>query len=63
MGDLSREEKISRELNETLTRILMEVFSGITKREDALELLAAMKAQIIPAIEAIDKTVESIQKH
>lgn len=62
MGNLSREEKVSSELNEVLTGLLLEVFSGVTKKEEALELLSEIKAQIIPAIRAIDETAAQIQK-
>nr|DAL99068.1 MAG TPA: hypothetical protein [Bacteriophage sp.] len=62
MGSLSREEKISSELNEVLTGLLLEVFSGVTKKEEALELLAEIKARIMPAVRAIDETAAKIQK-
>lgn len=62
MGDLSREEQINRELNDVLTGLLLEVFSGITKKEDALEILSEMRAKIEPAIKAIDETINKIKQ-
>lgn len=62
MGNLSREEKISSELNEVLTGLLLEVFSGVTKKEEALELLSEIKARIMPAVRAIDEMAAQIQK-
>lgn len=56
-----REEQICRDLNEVLTGLSLEVFAGVTKKEDALELLEAMKAEIVPAIWAIEKTAAQIQ--
>ncbi len=61
MGDLTRENEISSELDSILTGLLLEVYAGVTKKEDALEILAAMKAKIMPAIIAIDKTAANIR--
>lgn len=60
MGELSREEKIGDELNEVLTGILMEVFAGVTSKEDGLSVLNEMRSIIYVAIKAIDRTIESI---
>lgn len=60
MSELSREEKIGDELNEVLTGILMEVFAGVTSKEDGLSVLNEMRSIIYVAIKAIDRTIESI---
>lgn len=61
MGSLTRKEQINRELNNVLTGLLMEVFSGVTKKKDALELLEAMKAEVMTAVRAIDETADNIR--
>lgn len=60
MGELSRGEKIGDEMNEVLTGILMEVFAGVTSKEDGLSVLNEMRSIIYVAIKAIDRTIESI---
>lgn len=62
MGDLSREEQITKEMNGVLTGLLLEVYAGVVKKDEALGVLAEMKAKIMPAIRAIDKAAEDIRK-
>jgi len=56
-----REEILTREMNETLTVILLEVYAGVMKKSDAVEMLQAMRATIEPAIKAIDDTIAKIK--
>lgn len=62
MGNLSREEQITKEMNGVLTGLLLEVYAGVVKKEEALEILAAMKEKIMPAIRAIDKAADDIRR-
>lgn len=55
-----REEILTREMNEALTVILLEVYVGVMKKSDALLLLQAMRATIEPAIKAIDDTIAKV---
>lgn len=56
-----REEILTREMNEALTVILLEVYAGVMKKSDALLLLQAMRATIEPAIKAIDDTIAKVK--
>ena len=56
-----REEILTREMNESLTVILLEVYAGVMKKSDALLLLQAMRATIEPAIKAIDDTIAKVK--
>lgn len=56
-----REEILTREMNEALTVILLEVYAGVMKKSDAVELLQAMRATIEPAIKAIDDTIAKVK--
>ena len=62
MRDLTRKKQIYGELNGILTGHLLEVFSGVTKKDEALEILAEMKAEIMPAVAEIDKAAAQIRK-
>ncbi len=62
MRDLTRKKQIYSELNGILTGLLLEVFSGVTKKDEALGILAEMKAEIMPAVAEIDKTAAQIRK-
>ena len=56
-----REEILTRDMNEALTVILLEVYAGVMKKSDALLLLQAMRATIEPAIKAIDDTIAKVK--
>nr|DAE17646.1 MAG TPA: hypothetical protein [Podoviridae sp. ctx0K11] len=56
-----RKEILTREMNEALTVILLEVYAGVMKKSDALLLLQAMRATIEPAIKAIDDTIAKVK--
>ena len=56
-----REEILTREMNEALTVILLEVYAGVMKKSDALLLLQAMRATIETAIKAIDDTIAKVK--
>lgn len=56
-----REEILTREMNEALTVILLEVYAGVMKKSDALLLLQSMRATIEPAIKAIDDTIAKVK--
>ena len=56
-----REEILTREMNEALTVILLEVYAVVMKKSDALLLLQAMRATIEPAIKAIDDTIAKVK--
>ena len=61
MGDLTRENEISSELDSILTGLLLEVYAGVTKKEDSQQILGAMKSKKMTAIIAIDKTAANIR--
>lgn len=56
-----REKELTRELDNVLTGILLEVFAGTMKNADAIDLLLEMRAKVEPAIKAIDDTIAKVK--
>ncbi len=56
-----REKELTRELDNVLTGILLEVFAGTMKNADAIDLLLEMRAKMEPAIKAIDDTIAKVK--